>query len=138
MYQAGDIPLAGDWNNDGIVSIGLFHPGGQNGTDYFYLSNLNPKTIPTNSTISGWNLAIQAGPGSFGYVPIVGDWTGTGKTKLGVFRPGTTPAGSGYLDTGNFSFASCSEDQCPSYFGGSINGVPDKPVAFGRSVVRGN
>ena len=101
MYQAGDTAIAGDWNGDGIVSIGLFHPGGQNGTDYFYLSNLNPKTIPTNSTISGWNLAIQAGPGSFGYVPVVGDWTGTGGGKVGVVLPS---AGWWYLDNGNFSF----------------------------------
>lgn len=127
----GDIPIAGDWNNDGIVSIGIFRPGLLDNPDVFYLSNLNPNTIATNSTIFVWDYTIQGGPGNFGYLPLVGDWTGTGGSKLGTFRPGTA---SWYLDNGNRQFNGCAEDQCPTVFGES----GDKPVAFGKSIVKSN
>ena len=138
MYQAGDTPIAGDWNNDGIVSIGLFRRGIGTAPDYFYLSNINPFSVRFNGTISSWNSAIPGGPGNFGYLPVAGDWTAgnqasiiKGWTKVGVVLPS---AGWWYLDNGNFSFLSCAEDQCPTGFGTG----GDKPVAFGKSLVKAN
>lgn len=135
---AEDIPIAGDWNGDGIVSIGVFRPS----TSSFYLSNQNPATIQANGSITGWNQVIPAGPPSFGYQPVVGDWTGPRivngnpntvliSTKMGVYRPST---GLWYLDNGNNSFPGCAEDICPSGFG-ATNQVP---VSFGSSIIRGN
>jgi hypothetical protein len=136
MYQAGDLPIAGDWNNDGIVSVGLFRRGNGSAPDYFFLSNVNPFTVRNNGTITSWDHAtIPGGPGNFGYLPVIGNWTGvpwagTAVDKLGVFRNST---GGWYLDNGNLIFPSCTEDQCPVF--GSVG---DKPVAFGKSIVKAN
>jgi hypothetical protein len=62
--QTGDIPLAGDWDSNGSVTIGVFRPS--NGT--FYLSNAMPPT--------GVNMTVPTGPPSFNYQPVVGNWTG--------------------------------------------------------------
>ena len=127
LYQPGDIPIAGDWDNDGIVSVGVYRPW----TGTFYLSNVNPFNVRFNNTISTWDYIIQGGPPSFGYLPVVGDWTGMEGSKLGVFRPSS---GGWYLDNGNLSFPGCSEDQCPTVFGQA----GDRPVAFGKSIVKAN
>lgn len=71
----GDLPVVGDWNGDGIRSIGIFRGG-------------------------AWYLDID-GDGRFterdehftfgqtGDLPVVGDWNGDGIDKVGVFRQGT-------------------------------------------------
>lgn len=127
---AEDLPIAGDWDNNGSVTIGVFRPS----TSTFYLSNADPAALPDNSQLTSWNLVIPAGSPSFGYLPAVGDWTGPSgqiKTKLGVFRPST---GTWYLDNGNRSFPGCAEDQCPSAFGG-----PNQlPVSFGKTKIKAN
>jgi len=135
MYQLGDIPIAGDWNGDGIVSIGLFRPGVGGAPDYFFLSNVNPFDVRFNGTIFYWDYAIPGGPGNFGYLPVTGNWTGMTRSGVGVFKSGAgTGAGGWYLDNGNLSFSGCAEDQCPVNFG--LAG--DKPVAFGKSIVKAN
>lgn len=117
---AGDKPLVGDWDNNGSVTIGVFRPS--NST--FYLSN-------NNSTVA---YILPAGSPSFGYRPVVGNWTGPNgqtNTKLGVFRPSN---GVWYLDNGNRVFAGCAEDQCPAGFGG----VGDWPTALDKSIIKAN
>ena len=63
----------GDWNGDGVTSVGVFADG-------------------------QWRLrnALTAGPadisfayGSPGDLPVVGDWTGTGRDGIGVWNPAT-------------------------------------------------
>jgi hypothetical protein len=49
---------------------------------------------------------------------------------MGYFFPSSA---GWYKDNGNFSLTSCAEDQC-HHFGS----VGDKPVAFGKSVVKAN
>ena len=78
--MAGDIPIVGDWNNSGTIQIGIFRPS----TGMWYLDSNG------SGTWSG------CGPdgcyGQFGMpgdYPVAGDWTGTGTTKIGVFRPST-------------------------------------------------
>jgi beta-glucanase (GH16 family) len=69
----GDYPLAGDWNGDGIDSIGIYRNG------VFYLRD-------TNST----GFADIVVPfGSSGDQPIAGDWNGDGVDTIGVYRNGT-------------------------------------------------
>jgi serine-aspartate repeat-containing protein C/D/E len=70
----GDVPVAGDWNGDGIRSIGVFRDG-------------------------QWNLDLD-GDGQFtdkdasftfgqaGDIPIVGDFDGDGVDEIGVYRDG--------------------------------------------------
>jgi hypothetical protein len=71
--QAGDIPLAGDWNGDGKDTIGIY----RNNT--FYLRNSN----------SAGFADIQFPFGAPGDIPIVGDWDGDGIDTIGVVRGNT-------------------------------------------------
>jgi hypothetical protein len=71
---AGDVPLAGDWNNDGIDTVGVYRPSIAN----FFLSNAFSGTID-----------IAAQLGLFGDQPLVGDWDGDAIDTIGVFRTGT-------------------------------------------------
>jgi hypothetical protein len=53
--------------------------------------------------------------GGNGDFPVVGDWSGTGEVRIGVFRPST---GEWFLDmNGNGKFDGCAVDACPGPFG---------------------
>jgi PKD repeat protein len=75
----GDIPINGDWNNDGTTDIGVFRPS----THLFYL-DYNGNGV--------WNGAVTDRSRNFGItgdIPITGDWNTDGTTDIGVFRPST-------------------------------------------------
>jgi hypothetical protein len=66
----GDIPLAGDWNGDGIDTVGVYRAGS------FYLRNSNSDGFA--------DLVFAFGvPGD---QPVVGDWDGDGLDTIGVYR----------------------------------------------------
>ncbi len=72
---ANDVPLSGDWNGDGITTIGIFRNG------QFFLRNSNSAgfaDVPAFA-ITGTQ------PGD---IPIAGDWDGNGTTTVGLFRAG--------------------------------------------------
>lgn len=71
--QAGDTPLAGDWNGDGIDTIGVYRPG--NST--FYLRNSN----------TSGSAEVVVPFGTTGDMPVVGDWNADGVDTIGVYRP---------------------------------------------------
>jgi hypothetical protein len=78
--RAGDLPVAGDWTGRGITEIGVFRPS----TGQWFLLTTAPTKLP--------GCAVSPCAYTFGTsvdLPVVGDWTGEGKTKIGVFRPGT-------------------------------------------------
>jgi hypothetical protein len=92
----GDIPVAGDWDGTGVVRIGVYRPS--NGHWYLDMNN-NGKW---DGVGPGLDLDVQFGAPSAtcnpftavslattcGDIPIVGDWTGIGVSKLGIFRSG--------------------------------------------------
>jgi protocatechuate 3,4-dioxygenase beta subunit len=78
----GDIAVTGDWNGDGIYTIGIFH----HGTWYLDMDG-DGRWGPEDQVVQF---------GQDGDIPVVGDWTGDGITKLGVFRNGKF-----YLDVHN-------------------------------------
>ncbi len=70
--DAGDLPLAGDWDGDGIDGIAMYRPS----TGQFF-----------------WRNALSTGPadgakffGDVGDSPIAGDWDGNGADEFGVQR----------------------------------------------------
>ena len=70
----GDVPLMGDWDCDGIDTVGMFRPS--NG--FAYLRNTNDFGIGE----------IEFFFGNPGDIPIVGDWDNDGCDSLGVYRGG--------------------------------------------------
>ena len=64
--MAGDTPVTGDWNGDGLSEVGVFRSG------TFYR-----------------NGATSVAYGMAGDTPVTGDWNGDGTTEVGVFRSGT-------------------------------------------------
>jgi hypothetical protein len=107
-----DKPVVGDWNGDGKTKIGVYRKS----TGVWYLD--------TNGT-GAWDTACSTNACiSWGTdpsdLPVVGDWTGDGKTKIGVYRNG-----SWYLDTsGSGAWDGCTTDKCMS-----LGGDPtDQPV----------
>jgi surface antigen len=74
LGQAGDVPVAGNWDGKGSDSIGVFRAGS------WFLSNATPGTP---------GRMIEVLFGQAGDVPVVGDWDGNGTDTVGVFRAGT-------------------------------------------------
>jgi hypothetical protein len=73
------LPIAGDWNGDGLGDVGLYTPS--NGT--FHLR--------TSLTSGGADITFAFGgpqPGRF-VRPVAGDWDGDGKDSIGLFRADT-------------------------------------------------
>jgi serine-aspartate repeat-containing protein C/D/E len=80
--ENGDIAVTGDWNGDGIYTIGIFRKG------VWFLD------MDGDGRWSEGDVAAEFG--QEGDLPVVGDWNGDGISKLGVYRNGTF-----YLDTNN-------------------------------------
>lgn len=75
MYgQPGDHAVTGDWNGDGIATIGVFRGG------TWYLDEDGDGRWGNNDRLAFF--------GQAGDIPVVGDWNGDGITNLGVYRDG--------------------------------------------------
>ena len=112
----GDVPVVGDWTGDGSSKIGIYRNG-----KWFLDAN-------GNGEWDGCEIdrCLEGFGGNTGDIPVAGDWTGNGMTKIGVYRNGTW-----YLDyNGNGIWDGCETgqpDRCYPVFGGMIG---DLPVVF--------
>jgi len=70
---SGDVRAVGDWDGDGVDTIGIFRPS----HGAFYIRSSNTPGFP----------GITVFYGSSGDIPVVGDWNGDGVDTIGVFRP---------------------------------------------------
>jgi len=68
----GDQPIVGDWNGNGITTLGIYRNGD------FYLRNSN--------TVGFADIVFTFGQA--GDLPIAGDWNGDGIATVGVYRNG--------------------------------------------------
>src|SRR5208337_4741775 len=93
----GDVPVVGDWSGNGKAKVGVFR-NGEWYLDYPGTGTWAGCGAPSNTTMDecvNW--------GATGDVPVVGDWSGNGKIKIGVFRDGEW-----YLDyPGTGTWAGC-------------------------------
>ena len=107
---AGDIPVVGDWNGDGISDFGAVRF--KNGLAYWYFDSNGNRLWD-----SGVDQSIQFG--IEGDIPVVGDWNGDGLSDFGVMRNGIW-----YLDSnGNRQWDSGVDLVYPAY------GLPgDQPM----------
>jgi hypothetical protein len=113
-YVNGDLPVVGDWNGAGVTRLGLFRPT----TGEWFLDKNGNKS---------WNGCSEdhciSSFGSPGDRPVVGDWSGSGTSAVGIYRPST---GEWFLDfNGNGTWDGCGIDICISGFGAP----EDVPVA---------
>lgn len=108
------LPFAGDWNGSGLDMIGELIPGR---TAKWYLDINSDGTLDCNSDLCFKFIAND------GDLPVAGDWNGSGKSKIGVFRPST---GAWYLDlNGDGQWKNCTFEICMKSFGTA----GDRPVA---------
>lgn len=70
----GDVPLFGDWDCDGVDTVGMYRPS--NG--FVYIRNSNDFGVADQDFFFG----------IAGDVPLVGDWNGDGCDTLAVYRNG--------------------------------------------------
>jgi hypothetical protein len=68
--EAGDLPLAGDWDGDQVDTVGLYRPSRR-----------------TFFEIDSAGVATSFAFGDAGDLPLAGDWDGNGTDDVGVFRP---------------------------------------------------
>ena len=97
---AGDAPVAGDWNGDGIRTIGVFNDG--------------LWALDTDGDGRLTDTDRQVALGQAGDKPIVGDWDGDGIDELGVYRAGewlVDADGDGILDATDQAFAETANEE---------------------------
>ncbi len=75
----GDIPITGDWNGDGHTKIGIY----RSSNGLWILDTNGDGVIDSGDAV--FNLHIGTSPGD---IPVVGDWNGDGRSKVGYFRQG--------------------------------------------------
>ena len=73
---AGDIPVVGDWDGDGVDGIGVFRPGTRD-------------VAAARHAPAAGGVDRRFGFGGAGDIPVVGDWDGDGRDGIGVYRPST-------------------------------------------------
>jgi hypothetical protein len=88
--------VVGDWNGDGVVTVGVVNPLGVFAT--WYLRNENS---PGGPDVTGGMPFVF---GFTNWLPLAGDWTGSGHTGIGMFDPSSNTfylendPGSGKVD----------------------------------------
>ncbi len=109
--RSGDIPVVGDWTGTGTAKLGLYSKG-----KWYLDKNGNGLRDGCQTDACAKFLGSRAGD-----IPVVGDWSGDGTDKIGIYNQGQW-----FLDrNGNGIWDGCAVDICVDYFGGlSI----DKPV----------
>jgi hypothetical protein len=108
VYLNGDLPVVGDWNGNGVTKLGLFRPS----TGQWFLDKNGNRAWNDCSTDRCINSFGEPGD-----LPVAGDWSGSGASQIGVFRPST---GEWFLDfNGNGVWDGCAVDICVAAFGTS-------------------
>ncbi len=107
---AGGTVVAGDWMGTGMVTLGMYKDG------VWYI-DLNGNGLWDGAPTDG---LFSFGTGLTNALPVVGDWTGTGTTKIGVYDNGVW-----YLDlNGNGAWDGTPTDAMNIFGIGLVNALP--------------
>ena len=106
----GEMAVIGDWNGDGKAKIGIYLSTGQFAGTWILDYNGNYAwNGPVDDRVLTWTTYSGSGE-----LPVVGDWNGDGRTKIGVYHDGTW-----IVDyNGNYAWDGTSVDKL-TFFGGS-------------------
>ena len=105
--QSTDLPTVGQWTTTAVDSIGVFRRSEKK----WYLDKNRNKTLDGCGTDECLSFNVYAN----GDIPVTGDWTGSGTSQLGLFRPST---GEWFLSrNSNRSWNGCKKDTCITHFG---------------------
>ena len=85
LTSSGVVPIVGDWDGDGVDTIGSYSPT----TSTFFLRNANTDGSPT--------ITVPFGVAGVQSLPVCGDWNKSGKDSVGMYDPAT---GSFHLQIG--------------------------------------
>jgi hypothetical protein len=102
-------PIVGDWNGSGTTKVGVY----RSSNGLFILDYDGDGQLTAADKVC--NFGVGAEPGD---LPVVGDWNGTGTSKVGVFRSGFL----WILDTNNNHVIDGGDQIFP--FGGIAGDVP--------------
>lgn len=72
-FRQGSLPIAGDWDGDGLAGVGLYSPS----IATFRLRNGSDGFIGHRSVVFG----------PTGGRPVAGDWSGSGRDGIGLYDP---------------------------------------------------
>lgn len=100
--KKGEVPLAGDWNGDGVSSVGSFVDG--------------KWTLDADGDGRLTASDIERQYGQAGDLPVVGDWDGDGVPQIGVYRGGAwilDTNANGELDAVDRIFEQGGPDEIP-------------------------
>jgi len=96
----GDIPITGDWNGSGTTKVGVY----RSSNGLFILDYDGDGQLTAADKVYSFGVGTQPGD-----IPVVGDWNGDGRSKIGLFRQGffwiLDTNGNGTFDAGDQSFA---------------------------------
>jgi len=96
---AGDIPITGDWNGNGHTKVGIYRPS--NGL--FILDTNGDGVLDAGDAVFNFGAGIDPTD-----IPVVGDWNGSGTSKIGIFRLGfywlLDANGNGLIDAQDYAF----------------------------------
>ena len=107
-YLAGDKPIVGDWSASGTTKIGIFRSG-------FWVLDYNGNG--TYDGIGAGQDKFYAFGGNSGDSPIVADWNGDGRTKIGVYNSGFWTLD--FNGNGMYDGVSAGQDRINAYGGGT-------------------
>ena len=107
-YAAGDKPVVGDWNGDGTAKIGIYRGG-------FWILDYNG-----NGSYDGIGPGADkfyGFGGNAGETPLVADWNGDGKSKIGVYLNGFWELD--FNGNGSYDGTGVGGDRFLGYYGGA-------------------
>ena len=87
---ATDTPLVGDWNGGGVDNAGVVRPTAS-GLFQWTLDTNGDHAYDAGDSVSSFGISSDA--------PVVGDWSGSGTTKIGVVRAAANGTAQWSLDS---------------------------------------